>query len=72
MAFALISASLYRKTGELDGIKRAELIDTAVAEGGKRHKDSEIELERAVQGVKLGITAIQTMHGEEVPMGPTC
>ncbi len=51
--------------------KRTELIDTAVAEGGKPYKDSEIEFERAVQGVKLGITAIQTMHGEEVPMGLT-
>lgn len=51
--------------------KRSELIGTAVAEGGKPYRDSEIEFDRAVQGVKLGITAIQTLHGEEVPMGLT-
>lgn len=51
--------------------KRSEIIGTAVAEGGKPYRDSEIEFDRAVQGVKLGITAIQTLHGEEVPMGLT-
>lgn len=47
------------------------LIEIAVKEGGKPYIDTDIEVARAIQGVKLGITAIHQLHGEEVPMGLT-
>lgn len=49
--------------------RRQFLINQAVSEGGKPYKDTEIEVERAIQGVKLGINAIHNLKGEEVPMG---
>lgn len=50
---------------------RERLIEIAVKEGGKPYVDTDIEVARAIQGVKLGITAIHQLHGEEVPMGLT-
>lgn len=50
---------------------KEHLIETAVREGGKPYADTEVEVARAIQGVKLGITAIHQLHGEEVPMGLT-
>jgi len=51
--------------------KREHLIRTAVREGGKPYQDTAVEVDRAIQGVKLGIQAIHDLHGEEVPMGLT-
>jgi len=48
-----------------------ELIETAVKEGGKPFVDTKVELERAINGVKLAAQAINQLHGEEVPMGLT-
>lgn len=48
-----------------------ELVQTAIAEGGKPRIDTEVEVQRAIQGVKLGIVAIHNLHGQEVPMGLT-
>ncbi len=48
-----------------------ELLNTAIKEGGKPYGDSVVEVNRAIQGVKLGIAAMQNLHGEEVPMGLT-
>jgi acetolactate synthase-1/2/3 large subunit len=50
---------------------REELITTAFKEGGKPIKDTVVEVDRAIQGVKLGIQAIHQLHGEEVSMGLT-
>jgi acetolactate synthase-1/2/3 large subunit len=50
---------------------KQELIDTAVSEGGKPYVDTVVEVDRAIQGVKLGIQAIHQLHGEQVPMGLT-
>lgn len=51
--------------------KRDHLIVTAIAEGGKPYTDTAVEVDRAIQGVKLGIQALHELHGEEVPMGLT-
>jgi acetolactate synthase-1/2/3 large subunit len=51
--------------------QREELIVTALKEGGKPYTDTVVEVDRAIQGVKLGIQAIHQLHGEEVPMALT-
>jgi acyl-CoA reductase-like NAD-dependent aldehyde dehydrogenase len=48
---------------------KKSLIATALSEGGKPYADTCIEVERAIQGVKLGIQAVHHLHGEQVPMG---
>ena len=50
---------------------KVELIETALREGGKPLKDTKVEVERAIQGVKLGIIAIHNLKGEHIPMGLT-
>ena len=51
--------------------QRDRLIETAVSEGGKPHKDTVVELDRAIGGVKLAAQAVQNLHGEHVVMGTT-
>lgn len=51
--------------------RKDQLITTAISEGGKPYVDTKVEVERAIQGVKLGIKAIHELHGEQVPMGLT-
>ncbi len=51
--------------------RKAGLIATAISEGGKPYADTVVEVDRAIQGVKLGIQAIHQLHGEQVPMGLT-
>jgi acetolactate synthase-1/2/3 large subunit len=63
-------AILERLVGLMEEHKGA-LIATAISEGGKPYKDTVVEVERAIQGVKLGVAAIQNTHGEQVPMGLT-
>ncbi len=48
-----------------------QLITTAASEGGKPYADSKVEVERAIQGVKIAISEIHHIHGEEIPMGLT-
>jgi acyl-CoA reductase-like NAD-dependent aldehyde dehydrogenase len=58
-------------TVELMKIKKSELIDTAVKEGGKPYLDTQVEVLRAINGVKLAIEGISQLKGEQVPMGLT-
>jgi acyl-CoA reductase-like NAD-dependent aldehyde dehydrogenase len=51
--------------------RKDHLIQTAISEGGKPYADTVVEVERAIQGVKLGITAIHQLAGEQIPMGLT-
>jgi acetolactate synthase-1/2/3 large subunit len=51
--------------------QKEALVKTAVAEGGKPYVDTVVEVDRAIQGVKLGIQAIHELHGQQVPMGLT-
>jgi acyl-CoA reductase-like NAD-dependent aldehyde dehydrogenase len=48
-----------------------ELIMQAAEEGGKPYTDSKVEVLRAINGVKIAITEIYNMRGEEIPMGMT-
>jgi len=48
-----------------------ELTLTAAEEGGKPYIDSKIEVNRAINGVKLAIDSIGNMKGEQIPMGHT-
>jgi acyl-CoA reductase-like NAD-dependent aldehyde dehydrogenase len=48
-----------------------ELTNIAAEEGGKPFIDSQVEVERAINGVKLAIEYIGQMKGEQIPMGHT-
>jgi acyl-CoA reductase-like NAD-dependent aldehyde dehydrogenase len=48
-----------------------ELIKIAAEEGGKPYVDTEIEVQRAINGVKLAIENIPLQKGEQIPMGHT-
>lgn len=43
----------------------------AVREGGKPLQDSQVEIARALQGVKIALETIHEMVGREIPMGLT-
>jgi acyl-CoA reductase-like NAD-dependent aldehyde dehydrogenase len=47
------------------------LTKIAAEEGGKPYIDSEVEVLRAINGVKLAIEYIGQMKGEQIPMGHT-
>ncbi len=51
--------------------ERASLASTAAREGGKPLLDSRIEVERAIDGVKLCVEHLRTDPGEIIPMGGT-
>lgn len=53
---------------ELLAANQEELIQTSLSEGGKPYTDSVVEMKRALNGVKLGIQAIQNIKGEMIPM----
>ena len=48
-----------------------EIIKTSAQEGGKPWIDTEAEMARAINGVKLAIENLGHLKGEEVPMGQT-
>lgn len=50
---------------------RAELADIAIKEGAKPRKDTEVEVGRAIQGVKSAISELQHFGGKEIPMDLT-
>lgn len=56
---------------ELFKIKRQELVELATREGGKPVMDTEVEMERAINGVKLAINGISNLAGKQIPMGLT-
>lgn len=51
--------------------RKEELIAIAAKEGGKPYKDSKVEVDRAINGVKLAIEHISHQAGEQIPMGHT-
>ena len=51
--------------------RKEELTLTAAREGGKPYVDSKVEIDRAINGVKLAIEHIGQMSGKEIPMGHT-
>jgi acyl-CoA reductase-like NAD-dependent aldehyde dehydrogenase len=56
---------------DLFSAAKDKLVDIAIAEGGKPRWDSEIEAERALQGVKIAIDEMSHLTGQEIPMRQT-
>ncbi len=48
--------------------KREDIIKTAIAEGGKPHKDTVIEFERALNGIDVAIWELFSLKGEVIAM----
>lgn len=59
---------ILERTIELIRERYDEIVDTAVREGGKPIVDTRIEVDRALQGIRVAIEHIGAMHGQEVPM----
>jgi len=62
---------ILERTVELMTERRDYLAVEAAREGGKPLIDSQHEVARAIDGVKLCIEGIRTQHGTEIPMGIT-
>jgi len=60
---------ILEKLVEIMEESKEELTQIALLEGGKPYKDSLIEVQRAIEGVKLGISAFHENSGKEIPMG---
>jgi len=48
-----------------------QLVELTASEGGKPWMDSEVEVNRGINGVKLAIEALGAMEGKEIAMGHT-
>ena len=62
---------ILEKLAELMKKNKSQFVELAVKEGGKPFVDTEVEVDRAIQGIKLGAVALHKLHGEQVPMGLT-
>lgn len=62
---------ILEKTHQIMSENAAELALEAAREGGKPLIDSIVEVDRAIDGVKLCIEALRTQHGSEIPMNVT-
>ena len=62
---------ILEKTAEIIAARAEELAVEAAREGGKPLIDSRVEVDRAIDGVKLCIEALRTQHGSEIPMNVT-
>ncbi|MEO7768758.1 MAG: aldehyde dehydrogenase family protein, partial [Ferruginibacter sp.] len=60
---------ILEKTITIMNTRVNELTNMAAEEGGKPYTDSEVEVERAIMGVKLAADYISRLNGEQVPMG---
>lgn len=62
---------ILRRTISIMQERRKEFITDSVSEGGKPWTDTEVEFERALQGIEVAIETIPRLVGEEIPMGLT-
>lgn len=62
---------ILEKTHAILQTEKESLIKTAILEGGKPWIDSVVEMDRALQGIKIAISAVNQLNGEEIPMGLT-
>lgn len=62
---------IIRRLGDLMEENRELLIQTALCEGGKPRRDTEVELDRAIDGVRNCAECIRSDSGREIPMGMT-
>lgn len=63
--------AILEKVSELMRSRVASLIKIAAEEGGKPYKDTEVEVHRAINGIKLSLEHTAQMKGEQIPMGLT-
>ena len=47
---------------------KERLIQLAVLEGAKPINDTEVEFNRALEGIKLGVQAVRSIIGRQIPM----
>jgi acyl-CoA reductase-like NAD-dependent aldehyde dehydrogenase len=62
---------ILERTAQIMSTRVEELTNIAAEEGGKPYIDSEVEVLRAINGVKLAVEYIGQMKGEQIPMGHT-
>lgn len=60
---------ILEKTAALMEDQKEDLVKIAVEEGGKPYTDSVIEVNRAIEGVKLAVHHLHSLAGREIPMG---
>lgn len=63
--------AILEKTVEIMRSRIEELTGIAASEGGKPYMDSKVEVERAINGVKLAIEHMGVFEGKEIAMGHT-
>ena len=63
-----VRAAILERTAGLMRDRFDDLVRMAVIEGGKPLRDTRIELERAIDGIKNCVECIRGEHGTEVPM----
>jgi len=61
--------SILQKTAQLMSEQRDQLAVAAAEEGGKPLVDSQVEVDRAIDGVHNCIECLRTAAGHEIPMG---
>ena len=62
---------ILEKVVEIMSSQIEELTLLCASEGGKLYMDSKVEIQRAINGVKLSIEALSSFEGAEVAMGHT-
>jgi acyl-CoA reductase-like NAD-dependent aldehyde dehydrogenase len=63
--------AILERTAEIMKSRKTELAKIAAREGGKPLMDSEVEVLRAINGVKIAAEQISQLKGEQIPMGLT-
>lgn len=63
--------AILQKTAQIMSERIEELTRIAANEGGKPYMDSKVEVERAINGVKLAIEHLGAFEGKEIAMGHT-
>jgi acyl-CoA reductase-like NAD-dependent aldehyde dehydrogenase len=62
---------IFEKTIEIMNSQVEELTILCASEGGKPYIDSQVEIQRAINGVKIAIEQLSSYEGREVAMGHT-
>ena len=62
---------ILEKLAEIMSSQVEELTILCASEGGKPYIDSKVEIQRAINGVKLAIEALSAQEGKEIAMGHT-
>ncbi len=62
---------ILEKVAEIMSSQIEELTILCASEGGKPYVDSKVEINRAINGIKLSIEALGALEGKEVAMGHT-